>query len=136
MFRKVIIHFLQWITDFRIVDAMLEILNTSIVSKNRVNRIDRLIFSYCGREEINNFKRRWRQMNLTSYMKRILVQSIQSYHRREYALIVSALSTLWKGIIQEKMNDNSYRISRRTCENLGKLIEENEFDKIFASFLR
>lgn len=123
-----------WIADFRIVDAMLEILNTSRVSKNRVNRIDRLIFSYYDKEEINNFKRRWRQMNLPSYMTRILVQSVQAYHRREYALTVSALSTLWEGIIQEKMNDNSYRISRRTRENLGKLIEENEFDKIFASF--
>ena len=34
---------------------MLEILNTSRVSKNRVNRIDRLIFSYYDKEEINNF---------------------------------------------------------------------------------
>lgn len=123
-----------WIADFRIVDAMLEILNTSRVSKNRVNRIDRLIFSYYDKEEINNFKRRWRQMNLPSYMTRILVQSVQAYHRREYALTVSALSTLWEGIIQEKMNDNSYRISRKTHENLGRLIEENEFDKIFSSF--
>ena len=123
-----------WIADFRIVDAMLEILNTSRVSKNRVNRIDRLIFSYYDKEEINNFKRRWRQMNLPSYMTRILVQSVQAYHRREYALTVSALSTLWEGIIQKKMNDNSYRISRKIRENLGKLIEKNEFEKIFSSF--
>ena len=123
-----------WIADFRIVDAMLEILNTSRVSKNRVNRIDRLIFSYYDKEEINNFKRRWRQMNLPSYMTRILIQSVQAYHRREYALTVSALSTLWEGIIQEKMNDNGYRISRKTRENLSKLIEENKFDNIFSSF--
>lgn len=123
-----------WIADFRIVDAMLEILNTSRVSKNRVNRIDRLIFSYYDKEEINNFKRRWRQMNFQSYMTRILIQSVQAYHRREYALTVSALSTLWEGIIQEKMNDNGYRISRKTRENLSKLIEENKFDNIFSSF--
>lgn len=126
-----------WIADFRIVDAMLEILDTSRASrasKNRVKRIDKLIFSYYDKEEINNIKRGWRQMNLPSYMTRILVQSVQAYHRREYALTVSALSTLWEGIIQEKMNDPSYRISRKTRENLSKLIEENEFDKIFSSF--
>lgn len=123
-----------WIADFIIVDSMLEILNTSRASKNRVNRIDKLIFSYYNKEEINNFKRRWRQMNLPSYMIRILVQSIQAYNRREYALTVSALSTLWEGIIQEKMNDTSYRISRKTRENLSKLIEENEFGSIFSSF--
>ncbi len=123
-----------WIADFRIVDAMLEILDTSRASKNRVKRIDKLIFSYYDKEEINNIKRGWRQMSLPSYMTRILVQSVQAYHRREYALTVSALSTLWEGIIQEKMNDTSYRISRKTRENLTKLIEENEFDKIFSSF--
>lgn len=123
-----------WIADFRIVDAMLEILDTSRASKNRVKRIDKLIFSYYDKEEINNIKRGWRQMSLPSYMTRILVQSVQAYHRREYALTVSALSTLWEGIIQEKMNDTSYRISRKTRENLSKLIEENEFDKVFSSF--
>ena len=123
-----------WIADFRIVDAMLEILDTSRASKNRVKRIDKMIFSYYDKDEINNLKRGWRQMNLPSYMTRILVQSVQAYHRREYALTVSALSTLWEGIIQEKMNDTSYRISRKTRDNLTKLIEENEFDKIFSSF--
>ena len=123
-----------WIADFRIVDAMLEILDTSRASKNRVKRIDKLIFSYYNKEEINNLKRGWRQKNLPSYMTRILVQSVQAYHRREYALTVSALSTLWEGIIQEKMTDTSFRISRKTRENLSKLIEENEFDKIFSSF--
>ena len=123
-----------WIADFRIVDAMLEILDTTRASKNRVKRIDKLIFSYYDKEEINNIKRGWRQMSLPSYMTRILIQSVQAYHRREYALTVSALSTLWEGIVQEKVNDTSYRISRKTRDNLTKLIEENEFDKIFSSF--
>ena len=123
-----------WIADFRIVDAMLKILDTSRASKNRINRINKLIFSYYDKKEINNIKREWRQMSIPSYMTRILVQSVQAYHRREFALTVSALSTLWEGIIQEKTNDTSYRISRKTRDNLTKLIEENEFDKIFSSF--
>lgn len=123
-----------WIADYTMVDEILEILDTSRASKNRIKRIDRLIFSYYNKDEINNLKSGWKQMNLPSYMIRILAQSVQAYHRREYALTVSALSTLWEGIIQEKMNDTSYRISRKTRENLTKLIEENEFDKIFSSF--
>lgn len=124
-----------WIADIRIMGEMLEILDTSRVSKNRVKRIDKLIFSYYDKEEINNLKRGWRQMPLPSYMIRILVQSVQAYHRREYALTVSALVTLWEGIIQEKANRGSdYRISKNTRDNLKKLIEENEFDKIFSEF--
>ena len=123
-----------WIADFRIVGDLIDILNTSRVSKNRVKRIDSLIFSYYDKEEVNNFKRRWRQMNLPSYMTRILVQAVQAYHRREYALTVSALVTLWEGIIQEKAKDESFRKSGKTRENLEKLIAENEFNEIFSSF--
>ena len=123
-----------WIADFKMVNEILGILNTSRVSKNRIKRIDKQIFSYYDRDEVNNLKRGWRKMNLPSYMTRILTQSIQAYHRREYALTVSALSTLWEGIIQEKVHDNSYRVSKKTRENLNKLIEENEFNKIFSSF--
>lgn len=123
-----------WIADYTMVDEILEILDTSRASKNRIKRIDRLIFSYYNKDEINNLKRGWKQMNLPSYMIRILVQSVQAYHRREYALTVSALSTLWEGIIQEKAKDDSYRVSKKTRENLKKLIEENEFDRIFSSF--
>ena len=123
-----------WIADYTMVDEILEILDTSRASKNRIKRIDRLIFSYYNKDEINNLKRGWKQMNLPSYMIRILVQSVQAYHRKEYALTVSALSTLWEGIIQEKAKDESYRVSKKTRENLTKLIEENEFDRIFSSF--
>lgn len=123
-----------WIADYTMVDEIFEILDTSRVSKNRIKRIDRLIFSYYNKDEINNLKRGWKQMNPPSYMIRILVQSVQAYHRREYALTVSALSTLWEGIIQEKAKDDSYRVSKKTRENLKKLIEENEFDRIFSSF--
>lgn len=124
----------EWMADYNMVSDLLEVLDTSRASKNRIKKIDKLIFSYYTKEEINNLKRGWREMDLPSYITRILVQSIQAYHRREYALTVSALTTLWEGIIQDKVNDKSYRISKRTRENLAKLIEENEFDKIISSF--
>lgn len=122
------------ISDFRVLGEVIDILETSRVSNNRIKRIDRLIFSYYNKEELSNIKRRWRQKELPSYMTRILIQSIQAYNRREYALTLSALTTLWDGIIHEKVNDKTYRISRKTRENLSKLIEKNEFDKIYSSF--
>lgn len=123
-----------WIADFTMVKDVLDVLDTSRASKNRIKRIDKLIFSYYNKETLDDLKRKWRKSNLPSYMIRMLVQSVQAYNRREYALTVSMLCTLWEGIIQEKVNDDSYRISRRTRENLTKLITENEFDKVFASF--
>lgn len=124
----------EWVADYIMVDAIFDILDTSRATKNRTKRIDDLIFSYYNKDELMNLKRGWRQLNLPSHMIRILIQSIQAYNRREYALTVSALSTLWEGIIQEKVNDNRYRVSKRTRENLAQLIAENEFDNIFTSF--
>ena len=123
-----------WSADFTIVREMLEILETSRESKNRTKRIDKLIFSYYDKEALDDLKRKWRKRNLPSYMTRILIQSVQAYNRREYALTVSTLCTLWEGIICEKVNDTSYRISKKTRENLTNLISENAFDRIFASF--
>lgn len=68
------------IADFEIVGDLFEILGTSRASKNRIKRIDKLIFYYYNKDEINNFKRNWREMNLPSYMTRILVQAVQAYH--------------------------------------------------------
>lgn len=123
-----------WVADFRVVDAVLDILDTSKASKNRIKRIDKLIFSYYDKEELMNLKREWRKLNLPPYMTRILIQSVQAYNRKEYALAVATLSTLWEGIIQEKVKDDSYRVSKKTRENLTKLIKENEFNDIFSSF--
>lgn len=123
-----------WLAEYSMTDQVLDILNTSRSSKSRTKKIDKLIFGYYNKKELDNIKRRWRQMGLPSYMIRILVQSVQAYNRKEYALTVSALSTLWEGIIQEKINDNEYRISKRTRENLKKLIEENGFEEVFSSF--
>lgn len=123
-----------WVADFRMVDAIFDILDTSRASQNRIKRIDKLIFSYYDKEELMNLKRGWRKLNLPSYMTRILIQSIQAYNRKEYALTVATLSTLWEGIIQEKVKDDSYRVSKKTRDNLTKLIKENEFNDIFSSF--
>lgn len=123
-----------WIADAELFGEVNEILATSRAGKNRTRRIDKVLFAYYCKAEIEEIKRSWKKQGLPSYMTRVLVQSIQAYHRREYALTVSALSTLWEGIIQDKANDTSYRVSKKTRDNLNLLIEKNHFNVIFASF--
>ena len=123
-----------WIANIELFSEINTILETSRASKNRIKRIDKALFAYYTKEKINDIKRGWRKKELPSYMTRILLQAIQAYHRREYALTVSALATLWEGIIQAKANDTSFRISKKTLDNLIKLIYENDYGNIFASF--
>lgn len=60
-----------WIANFRIVDEMIEILNTSRVSKNRVKRIDRLIFSYYDK----NLNSCANTFLLLTFLQRFLIHS-------------------------------------------------------------
>lgn len=123
-----------WIADLEVFGEINNILSTSRASKNRTKRIDRVIFGFYSNTELSALKRNWRKLGLPNYMTRVLVQAVQAYLRREYALTVSALSTLWEGIIQEKVNDPSYRVSRKTRDNLSALIKENHFDDVFSAF--
>ena len=123
-----------WIADIEMANEVLEILDRSKKGKNRVKIIDSLIFSYYNKKNMDEIKRNWRRKNLSACMTRILIQSVQAYYRKEYALTVCALLTLWEGIIYEKTNGNGYRTVGKTQDNLKKLIEENGYDEIFTSF--
>lgn len=103
-------------------------------SKNRVKQTDKIVFSFYDKKEIEYIRKSWKELYLPKYLTRILNQAVQAYHRSEYAMTVCALATLWEGIISEKSNDSSYRVSRKTKENLEKLVEENGYDEILYSF--
>lgn len=122
------------IADYRIVGDIFDILNCTRVSNNRTKKIDKIMFCYYDKDEINGFKRKWKNSELPSYIKRIACQAIQAYNRREYALTICALSTLWEGMIQDKSKDHGYRTANKTKQNLKQLIEDNNYDEILSSF--
>ena len=61
-------------------------------------------------------------------------QAVQAYYRKEYAITVVMLSTMWEGIIYEKAHDARGKNGKRTKNNFEKLIEQNDFDALFQSF--
>lgn len=122
------------IADYSIVGDIFDILDCTRASKNRIKKIDKIMFYYYDKEELNEFKRKWKNSELPSYIKRIACQAVQAYNRREYALTICALSTLWEGLIQDKSKDHGYRTSNKTRQNLKQLIEDNNYDEILSSF--
>ena len=123
-----------WLAEYSMTDQVLDILNTSKSSKSRAKKIDKLVFAYYNKKRLDDMKRGWRQLGLSSYKTRVLVQAVQAYKRREYAITVIALSTLWEDIIYKKANQKGRRNGDKTKRNLKKLIEENEYDEIIDSF--
>ena len=70
-------------------------------------------------------------------MLRILNQAVQAYHRKEYVLTISALATLWEGIIARKSGfADDYRVSGKMRNAIQALIAENGYEEIVGSFCK
>lgn len=115
---------------------MLDAIEGTRPSKRRTKAIDKIVFSFYTKTRIEEMRKSWRNIGLPNWKVRVLNEAIRAFHRNEYASTVNNLVTVWEGIIQEKVNDNSYRISRKTRENLEKLVGSNGYDEIVASFCK
>ena len=107
-------------------------------SANRTKRLDRLFFEFYDNKTLNDLKRYWKANDdIPPHNKKIAAQAIKAYHRKEYALTVSALMTLWEGIIAIKLGKgNDYRVSGKTRDNIVALNEENDVSEIVTQFCK
>ena len=104
---------------------------TKASSKNRLKKIDKVFFNYYNENTLKELRMFWKSRNLPNHIKRILFEAIQAYKRRQYALTLSALVSLWQGIIQEKATANqSGKTDKKTKEEFQQLITENECNNL------
>lgn len=120
--------------DPELLSEVLSIVRSTKKSKNRVKMIDKAILRYYSKGRIESIKKTWRGTGLPTHSMRMMHQAIQAYHRKEYAITIVMLSTMWEGIIYEKSHDVRRKIGRRTKNNFEKLIEKNDLDELFQSF--
>lgn len=123
-----------WDADPELLMEVLSIVRSTKKSKNRVKMIDRAILNYYSKRRIESIKKSWRGKGLPEHSMRMMHQAVQAYHRKEYALTIVMLSTMWEGIIYEKAHDTHRKIGKWTKNNFEKLIEQNELDELFQSF--
>lgn len=112
----------------------LEIIVSTKRSKNRIKKIDKLILDYYSKQKIEVIKKSWRQDDISEYKYRIMHQAVQAYHRKEYAITVTVLSTMWEGLIYDKAKDTRGKKGKLTKENFSKLISNDDYNQIFADF--
>lgn len=124
-----------WTVDIKLFAEVNEIIATSRgASQRREKRIDRVIMSYYTTKEIKNIKRGWRNSDLEPHIKKILGQAIEAHLRGEYALTITCLATMWEGLIHKKANVVGRQGSKKTKEDFGKLLNENDFEPIFGEY--
>lgn len=120
-----------WIADIELFVEVNDILGTSHgMSKRCEKRIDKAIISYYTKAKIKHIKKQWRESNLEPFVKKALGQTLEAYLRKEYALVIPFLATMWEGIIKSKTVENT----KRTKEDLKKLVDENGYDSVFSDF--
>lgn len=123
-----------WDADPELLSEVLSVIRSTKKSKNRVKLIDKAILNYYSKGRLEAIKKSWRNRGLPEYSMRMMHQAVQAYHRKEYAITIVMLSTMWEGIIYEKAHDVRGKNGKRTKNNFEKLIEQNDFDELFQSF--
>ena len=113
---------------------VLDVIEGTRTSKSRTKKLDKIVFAFYTKNRIEEMRKSWRTVGLPNWKVRMLNESIRAFFRGEYASTVNNLVTVWEGIIQEKVNDKSYRMSRKTRENLERLVGSNGYDEIVRSF--
>lgn len=120
-----------WIADFELFVAVNDILGTSRgMSKRCEKRIDKAIVSYYTKTEIKRIKKQWKESDLEPHINKALGQTLEAYLRKEYALVIPFLATMWEGIIKSKGVGNT----KKSKEDIKKLVGENGYDEVFSDF--
>lgn len=127
--------YLGWNASISLSVVVMDIVHSTRQSKNRIRQIDKVVFEYYSKNEIENIRKSWKMLDISPTRLKIINQAVKAYHRKEYVLTVSALVSLWEGMIAEKVHvEDNYRVGSKTKENLTRLINDNEYKDIFASF--
>lgn len=100
------------------------------VSKRCEKRIDKSVLSYYNKAEIKRIKKRWNDLDLAPYLKKALGQTLEAYLRKEYALVIPFLATMWEGIIKSKVGRNTKQLK----EDFNELVDKNGYDQVFRDF--
>lgn len=114
------------------IDFFADIMNvidaTKPNSESRIKKLDKIFVDYYDKNTLKGLKKSWKTLNnIPPHIKRILSETIEAYKRRQYVLTVSALVTLWQGIIQEKtIGKQEGKSDDKTCDEFNALITAND----------
>lgn len=123
-----------WMASIDLLADVSDILATSRgSSKRREKRIDKAILDYYTPAEIRKIKRSWNNSDLEKHIKKALGQTLEAFLRKEYALVIPFLATMWEGLIKSKLSEKK-RSGKELKEDFSELVDENGFEKVFSDF--
>lgn len=128
-------HIGQIYTDVPLLTEISEILEHTRDSKSRVKKIDKVVYDYFDAAEMKRIASRWHEVDQPSSIKRIMLQTLKAFDRKEYALVVIPLCTLWEGMICEKAGDLTHRSSKAVKADFSELAKNNGDGEIVSAYV-
>ena len=119
--------------------GIFDIVERTRPSKSRKKQIDKFIYNSFNKTKLNNMKKDWRKSELSSGMKKLLCQAIDSYNDKKYGLTVSAIVPLWERIITKMADEPQMFKSKEVKQCFDNLLDNNDIpsiiDRFYDSFL-
>lgn len=123
-----------WTASVDLLAEVCDILATSRgISQRCEKRINKVILDYYTPKEIKKIKHSWNSSDLEPHMKKALGQALEAFLRKEYALVIPFLATMWEGLIKSKLPAKK-RSNDELKKDFSELVDENGFEKIFSDF--
>lgn len=129
--------YVGWNADEKLFLDILKIINSKKrISKKAIQELDRTIFRYYNDQEIQQIKKSWKSCISDKVRKKIMLQALEAYFRKEYAVTSIILSLQWHGLIYEKAGgiENGYG-DKKVKEYFRELINRDGYDEVFKSYL-
>ena len=121
-------------TDWSLICEIADIVAHTRPGKNRIKKIDSVIFAYYDDSIVEKMKKNWRKLDMPEYEMRIFHQCIQAYHRKEYVIPVVVLSTQWENIICRKASKACDGDGGKAKRYFRQLVDGNDYPEILSSF--
>ena len=102
--------------------------------KNYEKHIDAIVFKYVTQDEVDDIGREWKTRKLSKHLKRILLEAIGAYKKRQYATTAIVLSNLWQGFIFDLCDKSDERVDKKTKEYFAQIISKENAPEIILQF--
>lgn len=110
------------------------LIHTRPGTKSRRQKIDRLVFDYFDDRYVKWLKQNWMDCPTSPGLRRTLRHVLEAYTKKDYAIPVVMLSTLWEGLIKDIDNLKDKPGAKKLKNSVHSLVEKNEYPEALAEF--
>lgn len=110
------------------------ILHTRQGTKSRQEKFDQFVFKHFDKKYISWLKKEWKKSQVPVKIRRTLRHILDDYEKREYAVVVVSLSTMWEGLIADMANLEGKAGSKQLKEAVKQFTEANDYTDAIAQY--